>query len=312
MQRHYMQAQLWADVKKKFGWEYSNENSLIMYNRSVPGVGKLLYAPGVMGVVDAVGFTQDIKKITNKAFAVRLELNQPYDEKLMLDFEQAGWKKSQSHVQYRHTINIDLTKTQEDIWMSFKSRGRYEVLQAEKAKVVVELVEPNDDSLHKMYDLMHLTSHRNKFYIRDKNFSMEYWHKFRDAGQLRLFFALHEGELLAGSVILTNGKLAWNKDGGSTRTKANFMAPRLLQWEVIKQLKKEGFTNYDLGGIPPQDSFAGSRIPGIYIFKSAFSKDSTALMPTLELPLSIRYKLWPKVEKQWLRAYNLFAHSLWW
>lgn len=312
MQQHYMQAQLWADVKKKFGWKYSNEDGLIIYNRSVPGVGRLFYAPGVMGVVDAAKFTKDIKQLCSKAFAIRLELNEPYDENLMRDFEQAGWKKSKSHVQYRHTINIDLTKPQNDMWMNFKSRGRYEVLQAEKAGVTVELTEPSNENLNIMYELMHLTSHRNKFFIRDKKFSMEYWRKFRDAGQLRLFFAKHEGEILAGSVILTNGRLAWNKDGGSTRAKANLMAPRLVQWAVIKHLKKEGFTNYDLGGIPPQDSFEGSRIPGIYIFKSAFSKESTALMPTLELPLSIRYKMWPKAEKQWLRAYNLLAHNLWW
>ena len=141
---------------------------------------------------------------------------------------------------------------------------------------------------------------------------MDYWKKFASLGQLKLFFAYHEGELLAGSVILTSGNHAWNKDGGSTRTKANFMAPRLIHWEAMKILKKSGITQYDLGGIPDPNSFKGSSIPGIYIFKSGFSKEHTTLMPTMELTLSMRYKLWPKAEGQWLRVYNLFAHNLWW
>jgi len=47
-------------------------------------------------------------------------------------------------------------------------------------------------------------------------------------------------------------------------------------------------------------------------FKTAYSKNTVELMPTMELPLSKRYALWPKAEKQWLRVYNLFAHNLWW
>jgi lipid II:glycine glycyltransferase (peptidoglycan interpeptide bridge formation enzyme) len=141
---------------------------------------------------------------------------------------------------------------------------------------------------------------------------MTYLKKFAEAKQLKLFFAYHDDELLAGSIILTNGDQAWNKDGGSTRTKANLMAPRLVQWEAMKALKKLGVKEYDLGGIPNPVNHQGSSIPGIYIFKSGFSKEYSTLMPTLELPLSARYKLWPKAEKQWLRIYNLFAHNLWW
>ena len=307
-----MQTELWAKVKQRFGWKYTLQNNIIAYIRSVPSLGRLYYIPGVMGLTDPAQFTNDIKNHAKKAFAVRLELNQLYDDDLVKKFVQEGWKASHKHVQYRHTVLIDLTKNQEDIWMSFKSRGRYEVLQAQKFGVEVEEAEPTNVNLQKMYELMKVTSARNKFFIRDATFSMAYWKAFAEQGQLKLFFAKHAGNILAGAVILISGELAWYKDGGSVRIKSNMMAARLLQWEAIKSLKQAGVKTYDLGGIPAPESHHDSSMHGIYVFKTAYSKESVALMPTLELPLSTKYKFWPKAEKQWLRAYNLFAHNLWW
>lgn len=314
-----MQTETWVAIKKTYGWNSDTlkikDTDVISYKRMIPGLGKLAYIPGLAGLntVDIADFTHIIKDTYKRGvFAARLELNEPYNEPLLAEFKKSGWKHANSHVQYRHTIVIDLTKALDDIWMNFKSRGRYEVLQAQKAGVEIKDIELTDDNLNKMYDLMQITSTRNKFFIRDKQFTMDYWRAFGDVGKLKLFFAYHNSELLAGTVVILIGTSAWNKDGGSTRDKANLMAPRLMQWEIMKKLKREGVSTYDLGGIPSPDSYSSSTIPGIYIFKSAFSKDTHTLMPTLELPLNAKYSLWPKAEKQWLRVYNLFAHNLWW
>ena len=72
--------------------------------------------------------------------------------------------------------------------MSFKSRGRYEVLQAQKFGVEIEEADPTDANLQKMYELMRVTSTRNKFYIRDSKFSMAYWKVFAIAASSLLPF----------------------------------------------------------------------------------------------------------------------------
>ena len=288
---------------------------IVAYKRVVPGVGKLEYIPGLQGVrsSNAKSITDQLRKqFKNKAFGIRLELNQPHEEKLLDDLKKLGWKTTQKHVQYRHTVHVDLSKSENDIWMSFKSRGRYEVLQAQKFGVEVEEAELNENNFSKMYKLMSVTSDRNKFYIRDAKFTHAYWSTFAERGQLKLFFAKHKDDILAGAVVLTSGDLAWYKDGGSVREKSNMMAARLLQWEAMKSLKRDGIKLYDLGGIPAPESHQTSSMGGIYVFKTAYSKDTVELMPTVELPLSRRYALWPKAEKQWLRVYNLFAHNLWW
>lgn len=319
---HYMQSEAWANIKSGYGWpsdKLSNAfvatNNIYVYKRLVPGVGKLLYSPGISGLKShsAKEFTNFIRnKYHKSAFGMRLELDQQHDEELLASLKDAGWRKTKNHVQYRDTIKVDLHPNEDDIWMSMKSRGRYEVLQAQKYGVKAVEVDVNDVNLNKMYELLQITSTRNKFYIRDKKFTLDYWHQFGKKGMLRLFFAYHEGDLLAAATIIVNGDLAWYKEGGSVREKSQMMAARALQWEIIKALKKSGINSYDLGGIPSPKSQQSSSMHGIYVFKSAFSKQTVELMPTLELPLSKRYALWPKAEKQWLRAYNLFAHSLWW
>ena len=68
---HYMQSKAWADVKSDYGWpsDYLGcgtvvGNRIRIYKRSVPGAGKLFYAPGVAGLnpESAQEFTDFIKK----------------------------------------------------------------------------------------------------------------------------------------------------------------------------------------------------------------------------------------------------------
>lgn len=317
---HYMQTDLWGDIKQPQGWRYQEitvPDDVLPYAgayvRRVPGLGKLYYLPNVEGVTvgNAAAMTTRLREAAKGGFALKLELYQPYDEELLQKLKSEGWHEAVRHIQYRHTILIDLVQDEQALLMSFKKRCRYEIKKSQEAGVTVEQAEPTDDNLQTMYELMHATSRRNKFYIRDKQFSMRYWKKFREEGQLKLFFAKHEGDTLAGAVVLTNNGTAWYKDGGSVRQKSNLMAPRLLQWEIMRALKGSGTRQYDLGGIPDPAKYQESSMPGIYVFKAGYSREHVMLMPTLELGLKKTYKLWPKAEPQWLRAYNFFARKLW-
>ncbi len=317
---HYMQTDTWAAVKQAYGWRYKKSPLAVhgldevgIYSRAVPGLGRLYYVPNLDGVTleNAADFSGQIRQAVSNGFAIKLELYQPYDEQLLAALEKAGWRKARKHVQYRHTVQVDLKPDEQAILAGFKKRCRYEIKKSQSMGVVVEEAKPTDGNLQAMYELMQATSRRNKFYIRDNKFTMQYWQAFREKGSLRLFFARHQGDTLAGAVVLIHGDKAWYKDGGSVRTKASHLAPRLLQWEIMRALKAGGVKTYDLGGIPDPASYESSSMPGIYVFKAGYAREAVRFMPALELPLSRRHKLWPKAEPQWLRIYNLFAGNLW-
>jgi len=317
--RHYMQVASWADIKAKYGWGYTAHNDLLpgqevlVYKRKVPLFGSILYIPGMpdLSSEECKTFTDSCKNVLGKGVLVRIEQSQPFNEALLAQLKKQGWVKAPRHIQYRHTVIVDLRADLEEVRMNMKSRGRYEVGKSSKAGVVVEKQEINDSTLQKMYDLLTITSERNKFFIRDKEFMFDYWNSLSKYGQLRLYFALYKGDVLAAAMIIVSGDTAWYKDGGSIRTEANVMAPRLLHWNIIESLKAEGISFYDMGGIPDPEKHQTSSMHGIYVFKSAYAKDTTTFMPTLDLPLSGKAKLWPSLEKQWLRIYNLFKHSFW-
>lgn len=312
---NYMQTDLWAKHKSKFGWKIEpldfQSKTYYSYSRYVPLLGQLNYLPNIYGVTttNASEFTELMRH--RHGFGVKLELYQPFDDALLESLQTNGWQLAKKHIQYRDTVLINLLPSENEIFMSFKSRCRNEARKAINLGVTIEEVEASEANLALMYKLIQSTSRRKDFFVRDEAFTRSYWHAFKAANQLHLYFAKYNNEVLAGAVVLVNGDNAWYKDGGSVRNKGNLMAPRLLQWEIIKKLKAEGIKQYDLSGIPKESELESSSMRGIYTFKTGYSNDVTALMPALELPLNRRYQLWGLVEKQWLRVFNLFAHTLW-
>lgn len=310
-----MQTDLWAKHKSKFGWKIEpinfQDHTYYSYSRYVPVLGQLNYLPNISGITtnNAAEFTRLMRD--KQGFGVRLELYQHYDEQLLKSLVSNGWKLASKHIQYRDTVLIDLTPSEDDIFMSFKSRCRNEARKAINLGVTIDEVEASESNLTTMYSLIHSTSQRKKFFVRDEAFTKSYWEAFKSAGQLHLYFAKYNNEVLAGAVVLVVSDNAWYKDGGSVRDKGNLMGPRLLQWEIIKKLKAQGIKQYDLSGVPKESELESSSMRGIYTFKTGYSNEVTALMPTLELSLNFCYKLWGLVEKQWLRVFNLFAHTLW-
>jgi len=317
--RHYMQVASWADVKAKYGWKYTvytdllPNKEILVYKRKVPIYGSILYIPGMpdLSVEECKSFTDACKQNLSKGVLVRIEQSQPLNEEVLASLKVSGWRRSSTHIQYRHTVIVDLRPELEEIRMSMKSRGRYEVSKSSKAGVIVEKQEISEETLKKMYDLLTITSERNKFFIRDKDFMFDYWHSLSSSNQLRLYFASYQGEVQAAAMIIVSGDTAWYKDGGSIRTENNVMAPRFLHWKIIESLKEEGLNFYDMGGIPDPEKHQTSSTHGIYVFKSAYAKETTSFMPTMDLPLTKRASLWPHLEKQWFRVYNLFKHSFW-
>ena len=311
-----MQTSLWAELKAKYGWNSEIINvsgiDLRIYKRKIPIFGYVAYIPGCPPIENnkIKSFTGDIKKKIN-ASIVRIEQFEQRDDSID-SYLKNGWVVASKNIQYRFTIQIDLTPSQDQMFANLKSRGRYEVKKAEAEGVKVESVETSEENFKTMYELLKVTSKRNKFYIRDLEFMQGYWGEFANKGKLKLFFAYHNSKVVAGAVVLVNDRKAWYKDGGSLRDGTQIMAPRLLHWQIAKSLKNDGIETYDLGGIPDPDKHHDSSMHGIYVFKSAYAKNPTIFMPTLDLPLKKVAKLFPVLEKQWLRVYNTIYHEFWW
>lgn len=317
---HYMQSSAWGQSKSLSLWPVSrvvvNSKNVTLpvqvFSRTVPGLGRLHYAPEVAGVDKGIisALTEEVSKQYSKGLAFKIELYQPYSEDIISAFEANGWVRGNS-VQYRNTVIVDLSGTEKDLFTRMKRRARYEVGLAQRSGVKVEKAEVNQKSLNTLASLMDLTAKRSGAFFRKPSYSNKYWHAFNKYNQGSIYFARHDNDLLAGAFVITFGKCAWYKDGGSDRKKSNLMAPRFLQWEIMRNLQSQDLKQYDLSGIPAVEDLETSSLKGLYTFKTGFSNQTVRLMPAMELPFGKRYTLWPKAEHQFLRLYSGLKKDFW-
>lgn len=317
---HFMQSSAWGVSKARSQWPLSrfiaySDNDIIpmqVFSRTIPGLGRLYYAPGVSHIQSNQirHITSQIRQQYKRGMVFKLELYQPQDEQLISAFLENGWQRAHS-VQHRNTVIVNLGDSEERLLMSYKKRARYEVRIAQRNGVVVEKCTPTPDKMSLLATLMDITAKRSGAFFRKNTYTNRYWDAFGQAGQGALYFVRHEADVLAGAYVITYGDRAWYKDGGSVRHKVQLMGPRLLQWEIMRDLQRQGIKSYDLSGIPAESERETSSMQGLYVFKTGFSKETTTLMPALELPLGKRYSVWPKTEPQFLRFYSGFRRDFW-
>ena len=175
-----------------------------------------------------------------------------------------GWKFSSSQVQYRNTVWLDLSGSEDD-WLSrMKPKTRYNIRLAEKKGINIRQGNPND--MHLLYKMYAETSIRDGFTIRNENYYQDLWTLFIEKNLAQVLLAEFEGIPIAGLVLFTFGQRAWYLFGMSTEKHRDLMPNYLLQWEAMRAAKKAGCLTYDLWGAP--DDFSPSdSMWGVYRFK---------------------------------------------
>ncbi|MCX7521182.1 peptidoglycan bridge formation glycyltransferase FemA/FemB family protein [Microbacterium sp. STN6] len=316
---HFMQSEAWAATKQATPWALSRIAAdasplpVQLFTRRVPAFGSLVHAPRVAGVraEHVPELTRALRQAASRgAFAVKLEFFQHDDDALFAAFEENGWMRTLAS-QYRHAVSLDITGSEDEVLGRFKKRARYEVRAAERGGVEVKRVPLTSENVDTMVSLVNTTKDRTGAFFRHRGYLERAWRAFAERGQGDLYFASHEGEILAGAFVFSFGRTAWYKDGGSVRSKPKLMAPRFLQWEIMRDLRARGIERYELGNIPDPDAVEGSSTAGLFRFKTGFSDETVRYLPAVELPLKDRQGFWHTQEKNWLRVYSRARRDYW-
>ena len=179
---------------------------------------------------------------------------------------------------------LDISKPLDELLMSLPQKARYSIRRAEKDGVRTRSVPTTDENCKIMFDLMaEAVGKRSKMY--DFDYYREFWQRYDKTNLGRLFFAYHEGRVVAGAYSLAFGTKGTYKDGGSIRDRKAYGASHMLQWEVIMWLKRLEVTSYDLCGVPPanQSNNIDHRLHGVGQFKASFVPGTTEYAGTFDL-----------------------------
>lgn len=83
---------------------------------------------------------------------------------------------------------------------------------------------------------MQETNTRDNFAGNTQKYYELFLHSIEGSG---LFFAGHEGDILAAGIFVLTDDIAYYYYGASGNSKRNLMAPYALQWEAIEYAKKK-------------------------------------------------------------------------
>ncbi len=188
-------------------------------------------------------------------------------------------------IQVPDTVVLDLSKPEEDILIGMKPKWRYNIRLSEKKGISVS--EEGERGLAEFMRLYQATARRDKIAIHSYPYyqqlfaTVSHIQAESNAGalpktaipKLNLYIARHEGEALAGIIVLELGDNATYLYGASSGRKRNLMPTYALQWHAILAAKHRGVTSYDFFGIPPGAEDPDHPMAGLYLFKTGFGGD---------------------------------------
>ena len=260
-----------------------------------------------------------LQKLSRKRFAIWLKIDPdivgwtgvpgesddvPYlpGQAVIRNLKEFGWQFSGDQVQFRNTVTLDLTKSEDELLAQMSQNTRRKVRTAAKKDVTIRVATTDDLSI--LYDLYRATGERDNFLTRPPEYYERAWRDFMEAGLAQALIAEYEGKAIAHVILLHFGQKCWYFYGASSDEERNRMPNYALQWEAMKWAKEQGYAVYDMWGAPNEFVETDS-MWGVYQFKRGFRGTVTRHIGAWDYaPYPRLYKiytnLWPRV-LGWLR-----------
>ena len=227
----------------------------------------------------------DIKafaKSTHCAF-VRLRpqlLHTPENLQLL---SSLGLRIAPMHLHAENTILIDLTQTEAELLASLRRQTRYEVRRADKLQLVVKK-STSEAMFKEFFQVQQDTAKRQHFIPPSLNELLAEHKAFKK--QAVIYTAYNpESEPIAYGLILKQYDEADYFEAASTELNRKLPGAYAIQWQVIRDLKAEGYRYYNLWGIAPKGA-EHHRYAKVTTFKTGFGGQIVNFVPAHDLVVS--------------------------
>jgi peptidoglycan pentaglycine glycine transferase (the first glycine) len=204
-----------------------------------------------------------------------------------------GWLFSPDQIQFRNTVEIDLTPAEDEILMRMHQKTRYNIRLAEKKGVVVsEAVKTEWPAIYRMYGE---TAARDGFIIRSWDYYQRVWSILTGSKMAACLKAEVNGELVGAIWVVGFGRKAHYLYGMSNSRHREYMPNYLLQWRGMLLAKSQGRCVYDMWGAPDEFTDQDS-LSGVFRFKQGFGGDVVRTLGAWDYPINPSlYRLYTSV-----------------
>ena len=340
---HLLQTWEWSQVKARYGWEavpfvWNNAAgtpaaAAMVLKRRFPigGFAKkmcVLYIPKgpLLDWADAstrLRVLGDLQSLAKQHGAIYIKLDpdvtlgtgMPGTEGalenisgqiILSELKQCGWKFSPDQIQFRNTVLIDLTPSEDEMLGRMKQKTRYNLHLAQKKGVTVRTGMESDLPL--LYRMYAETSVRDGFLIREQGYYQNLWKSFMavagPASSSQPFtealIAEVNGEPVGAVSVFYFARQAIYLLGMSREVHREKMPNYLLQWEAMHRAKERGCITYNLWGAP--DEFQpGDGLWNVFRFKEGLGGYVSRTIGAWDYtPNRVLYKLYTEILPHWM------------
>ena len=214
---------------------------------------------------------------------------------VMSALKRRGWLFSSDQIQFRNTVLLDLSPSEDEMLARMKQKTRYNVRLAEKKGVTVRI--GNLDDLPMLYKMYAATSVRDGFIIRDEAYYQTVWRTFMKSKSPTCvpLIAEVDGEPVASIFLFYFARRAYYLYGMSREAHREKMPNYLLQWEAMRRAKAAGCGFYDLWGAPDEFNENDS-MWGVFRFKEGLGGEVQRTLGAWDYtPKPFWYKMYSEV-----------------
>jgi len=327
---HLLQTWQWGQVKSQFGWEpfyriWGDESNpdaaALILQRSIPIAGlaarlRVLYVPKGPLLRDwgdgelRKRVLDDLQKLARERGAIFIKIDpdvplgtgvpgdadaqeNPLGDTLRTELADRGWRFSDEQIQFRNTVLVDLTASEEEMLARMKQKTRYNVRYAGRKGVDVRI--GSRDDLELLYRMYAETSTRDGFIIRSEDYYQSVWSTFLENDMLDPLIAEVDGESVGALMLFRFAGRAWYLHGMSREMHRKKMPNYLLQWKAMSRAKEKGCTVYDLWGAPEIFDESDS-MWGVFRFKRGLGGTVLRTIGAYDYPVRpLLYKLYAQL-----------------
>lgn len=231
-----------------------------------------------------------------RAVFVRVRPQEPMSENILEILSNLGLKRAPMYLSVEYAGILDLKKTEAEILAGASQGFRRKLRKAEKAGVEIEATD-TDAAIEEFCRLEKLHAERQKYVAFSGDFLRRQFRAFREGGEVLIYTARKDGEILAQNFMIFYGAEASYHYGVSSELGTRISSAPLLHLAAMEEARKRGCERYNLWGIVGTEEKT-HRFYGVSEFKRSFGCEELRYTPAHDLILNpVKYKITEIVEK---------------
>ena len=215
---------------------------------------------------------------------VRVRPQLELSDKSLALMREMGLKKAPMYLSVEYAGVLDLTKSEEEILTGASQGFRRKLRKAEKNDIEIT-ADTKKESIDAFCKLEKKHAERQKYVAFSESFLRKQFEAFAANGEVLIYTAKKDGEVLAQNFMIFYGPEASYHYGVSSELGTKYSAAPLLHMEAMREARRRGIIRYNLWGIVGLNE-TSHRFYGVSEFKRSFGCDELKYTPAHDLILN--------------------------